>query len=88
MGIEPVVMHDKDSETPGAVVFNQPILEAVGDATKVFVVENCIEDVLGYTAPRSNKPYKAYVHIKNNWTDYNSISESWREIVSNVFALE
>lgn len=45
------VIHDRDGGTPGAESFNAPIAAAVGDASKVIMLEECIEDLLGYPAP-------------------------------------
>ncbi|MHB8128915.1 MAG: ATP-dependent nuclease [Mobilitalea sp.] len=85
MGINPTVMHDQDSGTAGAEIFNQPILNAVGNPEKVYALTNCIEDVLGYPAPTSEKPYKAYKYIKDNWTDVNHIPERWLNIFNDIF---
>lgn len=88
MGINPTVMHDQDTGIEGAEVFNQPILEAVGNPEKVFALNNCIEDVLGYRAPSSEKPYKAFKHIKDNWTDINQIPKSWMSIFRSIFDIQ
>jgi len=85
MGLEPFVMHDKDSSTPGAVKFNQPILDAVMDESRVIVIEDCIEDILGYASPSSDKPYKAFKFIKENWTNYDSINQEWKDIIEELF---
>lgn len=86
MGIDPVVIHDEDSETPRAVIYNQPILVAVGNATKRHMLTNCIEDVLGYQAPTKEKPSTAYRYIKDNWgDDWSSVPNSWRQIIERVF---
>lgn len=87
MGIHPTVMHDQDSGTAGAEIFNQPILDAVGDPEKVYALTNCIEDVLGYPAPSSEKPYKAYKYIKDNWIDINHIPERWMNIFQSIFGV-
>lgn len=86
MGIDPVVIHDEDSETPMAAMHNQPILEAIGNASKRFMLTNCIEDVLGYEAPINEKPFTAYRHIKDNWGDeWASVPSAWRQVVERVF---
>jgi putative ATP-dependent endonuclease of OLD family len=72
MGINPVVIHDKDEGKERAEIFNNPILEAVDDDRRRIMLGNCIEDVLGYTPPSNEKPYKAFTHISQNWTvDWN-----------------
>lgn len=86
MGINPVVIHDADVGTERAEIFNMPILEAVGDERKRFMLTNCIEDILGYTAPSKEKPYKAYNYINTHWTtDWMSINHSWLSVVRQVF---
>lgn len=85
MHINIYVMHDKDKNTPGAVVFNEPIRQALNDDTRLFVLENCVEDVLGYSAPSSDKPYKAYCYIKDNWNSWNDVSLKWKSIVEQIF---
>ncbi|WP_455716517.1 ATP-dependent nuclease [Anaerosporobacter sp.] len=87
MGVEPLVMHDSDIGTQGAEVFNQPILEAVGDPTRVFQLNNCMEDILGYTAPSSEKPFKAYKYIKENWNQQSDIPEEWLNLFKSIFGL-
>ncbi|HHP9130375.1 TPA: TOPRIM nucleotidyl transferase/hydrolase domain-containing protein [Listeria monocytogenes] len=89
MGIEPYVMHDLDSETPGAAKMNEPIRNALNDDTKLITLNNCIEDILGYVAPTSNKPHKAYKFIQEKWDgDYKNISEKWKKIVEKLFLNE
>jgi len=78
-------MHDKDENTSGAVVFNNSIRQALSDDTHLFVLENCIEDVLGYSVPTSDKPYKAYCYIKDNWKQWKDINDKWKEIVEAIF---
>ena len=88
-GINFIVIHDKDLKTAGAIKFNQPILDAVGDECKVFGMENCIEDVLGYAPPSSDKPYKLYKFIEENWNErWESVTECWRKIVEHIFEAE
>ena len=87
MGIHPTVIHDQDQGKENAEKFNQPILEAVGDSTKRVMLVNCIEDVLGYTPPSSEKPYKAYKYINETWGNkWDSITTSWKEIVEGIFS--
>lgn len=89
MGINLTVIHDKDSETEGAVKFNKPIKDAVGSSNDVFMMENCIEDVLGYEIKGKDKPYKAYRFIEQNWDEtWESVSENWRGIMEAIFKKE
>ena len=85
MHIYPYVMHDKDENTAGAVVFNEPIRNELDNDEHLFVLENCVEDVLGYEPPSSDKPYKAYKYIKENWKEWSDIPQKWRKIVHGIF---
>lgn len=85
MRINIYVMHDKDENTPGAVVFNEPIKQALENDSHLFVLKNCVEDVLGYSAPASDKPYKAYCYINSNWKNWKDVKEEWKTIVQNIF---
>ena len=85
MCIEPYVMHDLDLDTQGAAVMNEPIREALGNDEKLITIKNCIEDLLGYTAPSKDKPYTAYKFIQENWGNYSEISEAWKQIVESIF---
>ena len=58
MDLQPFVVHDKD-EVEGATKFNAPIATELGGEEHRFMLENCMEDILGYSPPSNNKPYKA-----------------------------
>ena len=77
MDIHPFVIHDRDQGKPAAEIFNQPILEVVGNSAKRMMMEECIEDELGYTAPSVEKPYTAYKYIKN-WKSWNDVPPKWK----------
>lgn len=50
------------------------------------VLENCIEDVLGYEPPGKDKPFRAYKFIQEEWDgNYNNISKSWKIIIESLF---
>ncbi|MDQ0194931.1 ATP-dependent nuclease [Paenibacillus wynnii] len=86
MGINPVVIHDKDEGVKRAEVFNEPILAAIGEEENRIMLINCIEDILGYPAPSNEKPYIAFKYINENWTEnWESISSHWRLIIESVF---
>lgn len=86
MNVDIFVVHDEDANTQGAVRMNQPILDALNnDASKRLMMHNCIEDELGYSAPTSDKPYKAYQYV-NNWNSWDEIPETWRNKVQHIFA--
>lgn len=86
MNVDVFVAHDEDSSTPGAVIMNQPILDALkGDTSKRLMLHNCIEDVLGYSAPSSEKPFNAYQHIKD-WSSWDDVPQDWKNVMKKVFS--
>lgn len=85
MQIDIYVIHDKDENTPGAVIFNEPIRQSLDNDSHLFVLENCVEDVLGYTAPASDKPYKAYCYVNKNWKEWENVGKEWKTIIQNIF---
>lgn len=86
MGINPMVIHDKDEGTPGAEVFNDPIKEAAGEENRR-MLENCIEDILGYNAPSSEKPHIAHRYINNNWgEEWDEVVSDWKTIMEDIFS--
>jgi putative ATP-dependent endonuclease of OLD family len=89
LSISPFVIHDKDLEE-GAIKFNGPILNALdNEESKRFVVENTIEDILGYPEPNNEKPYKAYEYIKDSWKEnWDSVQQNWRFIFESKIAPE
>ena len=73
-----VLMHDRDSGTERAEALNAPILAQTGVGRRV-MIEDCIEDLLGYAAPTREKPYKAHVHIEENWgEDFENLPSDWK----------
>lgn len=80
LGMNYIIMHDRDGDTPGAVVMNDPILAECGQTRRI-MLEECIEDILGYIPPSSEKPFKAYKHIQTNWSaEFSDLPEQWRDI--------
>jgi putative ATP-dependent endonuclease of OLD family len=78
--IDYILMHDRDKGTENAEVMNAPILAQTGEQRRI-MIEECIEDILGYSAPTKEKPYKAHKHIQENWgNDFDSLPEKWKEI--------
>ena len=53
-------------------------IESLDNDSHLFVLENCVEDMLGYTSPTSDKLYKAYCYINKNWGE-------WKTIIQNIF---
>jgi putative ATP-dependent endonuclease of OLD family len=85
MGIAPIVVHDRDGGVAGAEVFNQPITDALAGVGKVIQMHENIEDEIGYTAPNSEKPFKAYQHTQAWGSDWGDIPAAWRAKMVEVF---
>ena len=84
MGIKPIVVHDKDENEPNAFKFNQFIENALGDNGKIIMMNNCVEDEIGYSATYE-KPFKAY-QIANSWGEsWEDIPLKWREKLLEIF---
>lgn len=81
------VMHDADSENNRAMMFNQPIKDAVGNDDRVIVLNNCIEEELDYAAPATDKPFTAFCKA-NEWQEYMDVPESFRLKLEHIFGLE
>ena len=78
LNVNYMFMHDRDAGTPKAEAMNDPILAQTGNERRV-MIEECIEDLLGYGAPSSEKPYQAYVHIQENWGDeFDGLPANWK----------
>ena len=86
LNVDLFVVHDEDANTEGAVKMNEPILAALdNDATKRLMMRNCVEDELGYTAPSSDKPFKAYSYVKE-WKSWNDVPVNWKNKMKVVFS--
>jgi len=86
LNVDLFVVHDEDAGTAGAAVMNEPILEALdNDPSKRLMMHNCVEDELGYEAPDSDKPYKAYKHVKN-WMSWDDVPANWKNKMKVVFS--
>lgn len=85
LGIENYfVIHDRDQGVEKAEDVNPRILEAVGSEDKRLMLNECIEDILGYEAPTKDKPHKAYLETKD-WNTFEDIPELWKNILNIVF---
>lgn len=87
LGIEFYVIHDRDAGTEGAEKFNKPIEDAVGDDSKISMLEECLEDCIGYRVPSSDKPYKAY-KVTSEWEKWSEIPENWRKVFIKAFDID
>ena len=84
MGIKPIVVHDRDNGIEGAVQFNNPIRDAVGENGSIIQMHENVEDEIGYEA-NYEKPFKAYqqtLRWGENWED---IPEDWRTKIKEIF---
>lgn len=84
MGIAPIVVHDRDKGTDGAEKFNKPIADAVGANGKVIQMHENVEDEVGYPAPSSEKPLKAFQET-TKWRNWESIPEKWKIKMKQIF---
>lgn len=85
LGLKYNVMHDKDTGKHGAESINDKIQKSVCKGTVVTPLENCIEDILGYTPPTKDKPTAAFKYISEKWgNDFSSVPENWRKIFSEI----
>ena len=85
MGIAPIVVHDRDGGVAGAEVFNQPIADALSGVGKVVQMHENIEDEMGYAAPASEKPFKAYQETKKWGDDWAGIPAAWKAKIVEIF---
>jgi putative ATP-dependent endonuclease of the OLD family len=84
MTIKPIVVHDKDSKTPGALKFNEPIADAVGKNGKIVLMNECVEDEVGYSATYE-KPFTAYKETEKWGAKWSDIPENWRKKMIEIF---
>jgi predicted ATP-binding protein involved in virulence len=83
--IDPVVIHDGDYGVAGAEVFNGPIANAVGNPDAVIVLDRCLEEVLGYAPPSSDKPYHSFIQTAK-WKSVDEVPAKWMDAVRSAFA--
>ncbi|GAB2645326.1 ATP-dependent endonuclease [Emticicia sediminis] len=84
MGINPIVVHDKDGDEPEALKYNEPIANALGNDGKIILMNNNIEDELGYVATYE-KPYKAFSKIEEWGQTWEGLPENWRKKMKDIF---
>ena len=86
MGLDYFVIHDRDRGTPRAENYNRHILTAMNNQEdKRIMMQECIEDELGYDAPSSEKPYNAYQKTQE-WENWESVPENWKIKMQIVFS--
>ncbi len=84
LGINPIVVHDRDEGKENAVKFNQPILDAVGENGKVIMMEENVEDEIGYVATYE-KPFKAYNETQKWGDNWDDMPLKWRNKLKEIF---
>jgi len=84
MGIKPIVVHDRDNGIDGAVKFNQPIKDAVGENGKIIEMHENVEDEIGYNATYE-KPFKAFEQTQSWGDKWEDIPEQWRAKMKEIF---
>ncbi|WP_367253464.1 ATP-dependent endonuclease [Pseudomonas sp. stari2] len=85
LGVNFFVIHDRDQGTAGAEVFNKPIADAVAEVDNLEVIHECMEDLLGYAAPSSEKPFKAYLHTLQWEENWEGVPENLRVVIAKAF---
>lgn len=80
------VIHDRDKGTEGAEKFNEPIKAAVGNDKKLILLEECIEDFLGYPAPSSEKPFNAFKRTLEWGEGWDGVPEQLKKLLIEVYS--
>ncbi|MNP56488.1 hypothetical protein D3C76_1512160 [compost metagenome] len=78
------VIHDRDKGVAGAEKFNLPIATAIGNPACVSMLEECLEECLGYQAPSSDKPFRTHLET-SKWKEKSDIPESWKTVFQKAF---
>ena len=86
MGLDYFVIHDRDRGTDRAENYNIHILAAMNNQEhKRIMMQECIEDELGYPAPSYEKPYKAYQKVQE-WENWDAVPDNWKSKMRLVFS--
>lgn len=85
LNVDFFVIHDRDKGTEGAEKFNEPIRAAVGNDKKLIVLEECLEDFLGYPAPSSEKPFRAYKKTQEWEVTWEGVPEQLKALLKQVY---
>ncbi len=87
LGISYRVMHDADTHKSGQAAINAKIASTCG-SEYVHVLQDCLEEALGYSAPTRDKPYHTFKHIHENWNSLSSIPSAWKIAFNFLFGEE
>ncbi len=85
MGIEPVVVHDRDQGVEGALKFNEPIANALDGKGKIVQMHENVEDEIGYKAPSSEKPFRAFKELSTWGAGWDGVPDGWKEKMKEIF---
>lgn len=85
LGIEPIVVHDRDQGVAGAEKFNKPIAEALNERGKLVVMHEYVEQEIGYPPPSSEKPYMAFLETQKWGDTWEGIPEQWKSKIRDIF---
>ncbi|WP_221179017.1 ATP-dependent nuclease [Pseudomonas chlororaphis] len=85
LNVDFFVIHDRDKGVEGAEKFNEPIKAAVGNEKKLIVLEECVEDFLGYPASSSEKPFKAYKQTQEWGENWEGVPKQLKELLQEVY---
>lgn len=83
MGINPIVVHDRDAGTPNAEKFNRPIEQALNGNGRIIMMHENVENEIGYEA-NYEKPFKAYLETAK-WEQWEDIPENWRLKLEDIY---
>ncbi len=86
LNVDFFVIHDRDKGTAGAEVFNEPIRQAVGNDQNLILLEECVEDFLGYKAPTSEKPFNAFKKTLEWGDNWDGVPVQLKELLTRVYA--
>ena len=84
LGINPIVVHDRDNGVENAAKFNEPIQNAVGENGRVIMMIESVEDEIGYVATYE-KPFKAYNETQKWGENWDDMPEKWRAKLKEIF---
>ena len=85
MGIEPIVVHDRDKGIVGAEKFNKPIADATQGKGRVIQMCENVEDEIGYDAPSYEKPLRAYKETTTWGDNWDGVPELWKVKMKEIF---
>jgi len=84
-GISPIVVHDRDGGIEDAEKFNKSISDLLeGKHPPILMIEN-VEQEVGYSAPASEKPYRAFMETQKWGSEWDSVPDGWRKKLQEIF---